>query len=264
MINSHDLENFKGLDRLIKKDYIDGTDDRSEAILDKAAGFLIENSTIIKRNPFKNLLLVENEKINGNLNGITKFLEGLDSFSLMYLAGGISSDIYIFDDKEYSILTIEQGLNKGKPTYSWRKTSLNSAEIDLVENIVKESGDAAYEKIERANQLYKVADYKMLAYKIKKNSKYFNDYDSEIANFYLVEDKNVLGKKNLLELSEDELSGLSERMPDTNLFIRDKDEVYSIKEENKKFVIYKLKKENYNDGVMLGIINHKGYENMYE
>ena len=60
---SKDLKNFKDLDYLLGKDYIDGNYDLSKAILEKSASLLIEHSVTIQNRPFRDVYLVYNEKL---------------------------------------------------------------------------------------------------------------------------------------------------------------------------------------------------------
>ena len=137
---SKDLKNFKDLDYLLGKDYIDGNYDLSKAILEKSASLLIEHSVTIQNRPFRDVYLVYNEKLEKDIN---EFIDNLKSSSLDYLDLLIGRDLYRLDSENYELSVIAKELKNDSLSYFWKYRKLKDIEevysIGVVSNQVKQN-----------------------------------------------------------------------------------------------------------------------------
>ncbi|MGC8533319.1 MAG: hypothetical protein ACP5MV_01670 [Candidatus Parvarchaeum sp.] len=232
-----DLKNFKDLDDLLGEDYIYGNYDLSKAILEKTASLLVKNSVTILNKPFKYVYLVHNEKLEKKIQGINKFIDNLKADSLGYLCLLIGRDFYMLNSNNYDMSVVTKELKNEGLIYFWDHKELNDKEIDFIENI-KEDKELKKERLNRVLELNKMADSDYLAYQIKKRSEAF--------------------------LNEEELSNVYKKFSEKPLFIMDKKEIYSIEYKDN---VAQLSKHNANDdkySLMIGMINSKYNDNMYE
>ncbi len=255
------LKYFKDLDDLLERDYINGNLDLSKSVLEKSASLLIKYSKTIQNRPFRDSFLLYNEDLEKNINGINKFLDGLKGNSLQYLNVLVGRDLYRFDSKEYEVSVIADELKDEKISYFWKHRSLKDKEIDLIENQKNEDDELKKERLSQALELRKMADSHYLAYKIKKNSKIFQDENSGQILFYLI--RNNAKNLNFLQMNKKELSNLYKALNGKRLFIIDKNDVYSIEYKNQNAYLLKHKNKDDADSLILGLIDSKYGDGMY-
>ncbi len=258
---SKDLKNFKDLDYLLEKDYINGNYDLSKAILEKSASLLIEHSITIQNRPFRDVYLVYNEKLEKDVKGINEFIDKLKSSSLDYLDLLIGRDLYRLDSENYDLSVISKELAGDSLSYFWKYRELKDNEIDFIENR-NEKEELKKERLNQALELSKMADSHYLAYQIKKRSEAFFDGESNKVLFYLI--RNNSDGINFLDMSQEELSTVYMKFKGRPLFIINKNDIYSIEYQNNVANLFKHSVNNDKDSLIIGIINSKYNEGMYE
>ena len=255
---SKDLKNFKDLDYLLGKDYIDGNYDLSKAILEKSASLLIEQSVTIQNRPFRDVYLVYNEKLEKDIN---EFIDNLKSSSLDYLDLLIGRDLYRLDSENYELSVIAKELKNDSLSYFWKYRKLKDNEVDFIENR-NEKEELKKERLNQALELSKMADSHYLAYQIKKRSQVFFDDESNKVLFYLI--RNNSDGINFLDMGQEELSNVYRNFKGRPLFIINKNDIYSIEYQNDVANLFKHGANNDKDSLIIGIINSKYDEGMYE